>query len=334
MRNGRNKLESIAREARCSVPTVSRALRGQSVKPANRERIVAAMHRLNYGEFVQYKIGLVVPDSANPYFAELAFAFERELERYNAQVLITSSEGRVDREVKLIRRFLGLQVDGLIYVPTIHGSEGLLGLVAQGKLPVLVFDRKLAVGNFDFITVSSKTATLRAVQCLRAAGHTKVGYISGTKGTFTATERLQSFRDAASASGLQVEDAHIFDGEYSLESGKKIAEQLGVMDALSRPTAIMAANDLMAIGLIHGLLGKGWDVPGAMSVVGFDNIEWSQWTNPALATIAQPLNGMVSQASERLIGRIEATKAFPLPPETYTADATFLHRASVAEHKK
>lgn len=332
MTKNRHKLQIIADEVGCSVPTVSRALNGKTVSRDNHQKIVEAMHRLNFGEFVQYRIGLIVPDSSNPYFSQLAFAFENELESRGAQVLITSADGRLDRELKLVNRFLGMRVDGLIYCPTSQGAQALLNLVADGNLPVLVFDRKISSGNFDFVTVNSRTGTLRAVDYLSVSGHCRIGYIKGLKDTFTAVERFESFVDAMAKNGLDVEDSWIFDGDYSLAAGLKAAERTLMMDPADRPTAILAANDLMAIGLMHRLQQEGWKLPEQMSVIGFDNIEWSAWTNPSLTTIAQPVKEVVRHASTSLMDRIAGRKGSGFdrtPPAIHTIEPKLMPRASV-----
>jgi DNA-binding LacI/PurR family transcriptional regulator len=330
----RNKLQAIADEAGCSVPTVSRALRGQRVAAANRERIIAAMQRLHFGEFVQYRLGLILPDSRNPYFSELAFAFETELERHDAQLFVTSAENQLEREIKLVSRFLSMQVDGLIYIPTAYGSDDLLNLVVQGKLPMLVFDRSVRVGNFDFVTVDSRIATARAIEYLIAFGHKRIGCVKGLQETHSAKERFRSYTDAMRANGLSPKDSWIIDGDFTILAGVKAAEKIIAMGETNRPTAILTANDLIAIGLMKRLHQEGWRLPEQMSIIGFDNIEWSEWTHPALTTIAQPVKELVRSASQILLERIAACKAKDdqlLLPSTYAVEPTLLTRNSVSQ---
>lgn len=293
MPRSKNKLKTIATKAGCSIPTVSRALRGMAVFGTNRDKIVQAMHALNYGAYVQFKIGLILPDTHNPFFSELAFAFEAEMERHDAQVLVTSAENSLEREVKLVQRFLALSVDGLIYVPTAQGSQALLTLLSESQLPVLVFDRRVVNGNFDFVTVDSAVGTLRAIDHLRSVGHSHIAYLKGQENTFPAQERFDLFLSAMTKHRLNVDQRWIFPGDFTLKSGVRAAELILKMRRADRPTAILTANDWSAIGLVHRLCEARWHIPADLSVIGFDNIEWSRWTNPPLTTISQPLKQMI-----------------------------------------
>jgi DNA-binding LacI/PurR family transcriptional regulator len=210
----------------------------------------------------------------------------------------------------------------------------MLNLVAEGNLPVLAFDRKVTSGNFDFVAVDSRAGTLRAVDYLVALGHRKLGYVKGLKDTFSANERFESFTEALSKHGLPLNVDWTFEGDYTVAAGTRAAEKLLTRAKNNLPTAMLTANDLIAIGLMQKLQEAGWTLPDEMSIVGFDNIQWSEWTYPSLTTIAQPMRAMVKHASEVLVQRIIASRARQQSrpdPTMYTVEPTLLVRTSVTE---
>jgi DNA-binding LacI/PurR family transcriptional regulator len=301
-----------------------------NVSTPTRDRVLSAMKQLGVGTPTPPLIGLIVPDSSNPYFSSICFKFEKYFEELGAHVLISSSEGRPDRELELVERFLSLQIKGLLYVPTHRSSAAFLRLVADGTLPVLVFDRKVQAGNFDFVAVNSRHGTLCAVDYLIAHGHRRIAYLKGLESTESARERFESFTDAMAQNRLDLVPEWQFDGDYTLSAGRACAERLLVMSKGERPTAILAANDLMAIGLMQRLQQEGWDIPSQLSVIGFDNIEWSEWVFPSLTTIAQPIPHLVREAARLLMQRVDETGP-RLEPRSIQIEPKLIPRASVAE---
>lgn len=326
------KIQDLADRARVSPATVSRVINGRPhVSREKQERVVQAMKAMGFPQ-EKALIALIVPDSSNPFFSDLAFAFEHVLEEYDAHLLVSSSEGRLDRELELVHRFRELKVRGLIYTSTGSGAGPILEMIAEG-FPVVVFDRRILSGNLDTVTVNSRHGTQCAVDYLFASGHRKIGYIKGLEGTETANERYESYCEAMSQNRLDP-GRWIFEGDYTLASGRSCAERLIEMDQLSRPTAILAANDLMAIGLMQRLQQEGWSLPRNLSVIGFDDIQWSQWVHPALTTIAQPISKLVREAASKLMKRAQEfdTGAHPRRrPETIEISPKLIPRESVAE---
>lgn len=307
------KLATVAAKARVSTATVSRVLNNKgTVAPDTRERVISVLreHHLSpAGKLV----GLLVPDSSNPFFAQLAFAFEREFELADVLVVVSSSEGKVERELEKLNRLKSINVDGLIFVSAGYSADTLPALVADRATPVLVFDRYLPVGNLDSVTVDSIEGTQLAVDYLVAYGHSKIGYLKGLPGTQTAEEREASYRAAMKKGSMEVNEDWVYPGDYTLAAGRVCAERLLSVDRQARPTAVLTANDVMAIGLLQRLQEERLQVPAELSVVGFDNILWGEWTTPALTTIAQPIHEMVHEAARLLLHRMASKAAVPEP---------------------
>jgi len=327
-------VEDIAALAKVSPVTVWRVMNNKpNISKATRERVLVAMRNLGTPLVDKTLVGLVIPNSDNPFFSDLAFQFEAAFEELDMHVLISSSDGKADREVKLIERFKAFGVKGLIYVPTGAGTETLLALIADGRMPCVGFDRRLkAAGNLDFVSVNSRHGTQSAVDYLFAQGHELIGYIKGLASTESAKERFESFRIAMDQNSLRIREDWIFEGDYSLAAGRSCAERLLQMPRDERPTAILAANDLMAISLMQRVQQGGWKLPDELSVIGFDNITWSGWVYPALTTIAQPIPLLVQEAVRLLAKRIAEfeSSATRLPATVREIEPKLIPRDSVA----
>jgi LacI family transcriptional regulator len=279
-------------------------------------------------------VGLIVPDASNPFFSELVFEFERALEEQGLHHLSSSSERRSDRELLLFKRLSGLGMRGLILITAGPSSDSLLSLIAGRRMPVVVCDRRVgAAANLDLVTVTSRQGMAAAIDHLAAYGHRRIGFLAGLAGTENARERLESFRSATATHAFELPPEWVFDGDFSLASGRACAERLVALAPAARPTAIVAANDLMAIGLMQHLQTRGWQLPRDLSVVGFDDIEWSEWTYPALTTLAQPVRKLVREAVRLLVARIheaEQKDERRAAPEIVELGTMLVPRASVA----
>lgn len=325
-------LSDIASRAGVSSPTVSRVFnRKKNVAPSTVERILTATRALGGGVPVTL-VGVIVPNSSNPFFAELGFQFESEFKAHGGYAIVSSSNEKPAEELRLIERFRALDVEGLVYVSTGEQSDTLLSLIADGTFPTLVLDRKVPAGNLDFVTVNSRKGTLSAVDYLVVHGHSRIGYLKGKPGTGTAEERLESFREAMAQNHQEPVEAWEFQGDYTPESGEACAERLLGLAPSERPTALLAANDLMAIGLMQRLQRQGWKLPEQLSVIGFDGIPWSKWVYPRLTTIEQPINQLVRESVRLLMRRIEETcqqSATRRPPEHRQVESRLIPRESV-----
>jgi len=342
-RTSQPTLEDISHHARVSKATVSRVFCNKAnVSEKTRTRVLEAARELGYG-VPKNLIALILPDASNPFFAQLGFMFEQVLEAEGYHLLTSSSEGRVNRELELIEHFKNLSVKGVIYISSGGHSSAIPSLVADGTIPVVVFDRKISAGNLDFVAVDSRHGTLCAVDYLVAFGHRRIAYLKGLEGTDTAQQRFDSFCEAMTKNGLAVVDDWVFSGDYTLSAGRSCAERLIALARTllksERPTAIMAANDMMAVGLMQRLQQEGWRLPADLSVIGFDNILWSEWVYPALTTIAQPIHQLVKVAIKLLTARIKenhdlapAAGAFcRAQPRREVLEPVLIPRASVVE---
>jgi LacI family transcriptional regulator, galactose operon repressor len=311
------RLDLIADRAGVSMATVSRVLNNKpNVSVDTRQRVLDVMRELSPLKVSSLVIGLVIPDHNNQFFTDTAFQFQQECDRRNTVLLVASSDGRADRELDIISRFITYSVDGIIFISAGTGqSKALLSTFAQEDMPpVLSFDR--GVENYDRVAGDSRNGTQQAVDHLVSYGHKTIGYIKGIEGTETAAERFESFEAAMDMAGLKIRKEWVFSGDYQPKGGRDCAEALLSMDAIERPTAILSANDLMAIALMQRLSEAGWCLPRDLSVIGFDGIPAASWVHPRLVTIAQKVSQLVPEALNLLLSRIaQRSSDAPVIPE-------------------
>ena len=327
-------LEDVAARTRRSKATVSRVLNNyDKVSEATRREVLRAVDELQCQSSVgRRRIGLIVPDPQNPYFSTMAYACDRECERYGTHLMISSSDGRAHRELDLLKHFTELEVDGIIFISAgRNNAETLLTLrhsPVKG-VPLVALDR--GPSHIDRVTTSTLRSVNESINCLVAYGHTDIGYIKGQAGTETADERVSSFCNAMSASGLGLKSNWISEGDYRVESGRRYAELLLGLRPEDRPTAVLAANDLMAIGLVTRLQCDGWRLPEDLSVIGFDGIPECTWIVPGLSTIQQPVTKLAHHAVSIVMKRIQEReqRLAPSEPMHIQMQTRFVPRQSI-----
>lgn len=297
--------KKVADEAKVSQAVLSRVLNGKpGVSEELRKRVYDAYFRLYKVQPPRGSVGFVIPDPCNPYFTDLAFRMVREFAAHSMKVLIASSEGSVEREIEVVTELRRANVNGLILVASGAGSDTLHTLLAEGS-PAVVLDRGLRSSTLDFVAVDTRPGIEEAVAHLVQAGHRRIGFIHGLADTQSASERFESFKSVMATADLTVDEGCVFPGDYTRDAGRTVAQQLSAMPPHTRPTAIMTANDLMAIGLMQQLQSIGWQLPRDLSVIGFDDIGCCQWVHPSLTSVAQPVAEIARYAAELLVARIE-----------------------------
>lgn len=312
--------------------TVSRVL-SNSPGPGNRLRqeVLVAARQLGYTGTPAGVVGLIIPDRHNPFFSGLGMLFQDALDGLGLQVVIGSSDGRPEREQRLVDRFRGVGLHGVIYVSAGSPSPTTLAALEQSNVPTVAFDRVVVAKNADLVSVKSSEGVRRAVDYLAACGHQSIGYIKGLDGTATAADREKGFVEAMELNRLEIRSGWVWNGDYQVGAGRACAAE--ILDARRPPTAVLAANDAMAIGLMQRLLEAGWSLPDQLSICGFDNIDACRWVSPTLTTVDQRLAVQVDLAVDLLTARIRAVSASPTasPEPTHLEVAPFLvPRASVS----
>ncbi len=322
----RPKIKDIAERAGVSVATVSRALSGSSlVTDETRQRINALARELNYRPNVSARnlrtrrsmsVLLVVRDVGNPFYLEILKGVEATAREAGYAVLMGNTENDPDREVEYFNMLRDGHADGMILMtgklpPPEPGESADLS-----HLPVVIALEMIEGSGFPHVQIDNVAAAEAAVDHLIALGHRRIAHIAGPLPEVMALHRRDGYRAAMKAAGLAVPEGYEVRGDYLLESGEACALDLFALP--EPPTAIFAANDEMAYGAIHALRRLGREVPGDVSVVGFDDLYLSKAFYPPLTTVSQPRADIGRTAMSQLLnvlsdGDVAAEPAIVLP---------------------
>jgi LacI family transcriptional regulator len=327
----RSTIRDVARTAGVSVGTVSHVLSGsRTVRPATRARVEAAIAALHYRPSTIARalnrrrtqtIGMVVPDVANPFFADLIREVEQAMADLDHAVVFGNSANDPERERRYLESFLSRRVDAAIVAVTAGSDLDLLRHVAA-EVPTVLVDRPVPVPA-DTVVGDNRGGLGLAVEHLVSLGHRRVGYLDGDPALGTARERRAGLEEALARHGL--EPAAASDGAFTLASGHEQA--LALLRAAGRPSAVCAGNDLLAMGLLKAAGELGVAVPEDMAVVGYDDIVYAAFTSPPLTTVRQPGRAMGEATARLLEARLRGETG---PPRAVTIEPELVVRASTA----
>ncbi|WP_299678728.1 LacI family DNA-binding transcriptional regulator [uncultured Roseobacter sp.] len=295
-------VKDVAREAGVSVGTVSKVLSNNTtVKTALRDRVLKAASDLNYRPNMAARalrtnkiniLGLVVPDITNPFFAQLALRIETEAADRGHTVMLTNSHDDAATEERQIAALLEQSPRGLIIAASNDSSARL----HRSDIRVVSLDRRFH--SSPLVSTDHAKGSERGAAHLIGLGHRRLAYLAGPQNTEVGRQRRLGFERCVARAGLSLE---VREGLFDYESGEQMARALLSGPAPQRPTAIAAASDQMAIGVLRAARDMEIPVPEALSVVGFDDITLAALVVPRLTTIAQPTERLAKEAVRRVL---------------------------------
>ena len=301
-------LKAIATLAGVSQATVSRVLNDKGpVAEGTHQKVLDAVRALGGGA-PRPIIGILVPDLSNQFFARLSFHLQTLLLKRGYLPVVLATHVVPGTNPLAPDLFLATDAVGVVHAAVDDVSDVAIADSVRGDLPMVLFAEVRSSGNADFISVDSAAAMLAAVHHLYDLGHEHVAFVEGIPAAQTAIERLRSFLAAAAELSLRVQRIR---GGYTFDGGIQAAKQIMAQPVPHRPTAVVAANDEMAFGAIQAFGGAGVDVPGEVSVVGYDNTPFARWTHPSVASVAPHRSALADRAVTLLLRRIEAVAETP-----------------------
>lgn len=285
-------IQEVAKRAAVSTATVSRTINGSDkVAPKTAERVRQAIKELNFypntnaralGSGRSRLYGLIISDITNPFFPELMRSFEEIAVESGQEVIVANTGYDPKRTEMCVRRMLERKVDG-VAIMTSEMSEHMVERLGQNRIPMVFLDTGVAGRATSNILLDYSRGINAAVSHLAGLGHKRIGFISGPKAFESTRMRTGAFLHALGQHGIAIRDEDLQEGNNHIDGGNLAMERL--LQSEQRPTAILASNDLMAIGAIGAIHGQGLTVPRDFSVMGFDDIEISASIYPALTTI-------------------------------------------------
>lgn len=315
--NRRPTMKDVAKHAKVSVSTVSYVLNNNGpVADDRRARILESMRVLHYEPNESARnlkrrsasaIGLVVPDLGNQFFALLAKGVERAASLQDVLVVLCNPETSEEAELSNARLLRSQRVDGVVYLTGFDESPA--SLIELTKIgPVVLVDERVPGLNLPSVLSEARRGAREIASHVFDNGHKNVAVISGPTALWTSEQRLAGYREACAGAGLDPDKLKVVAGDYRMHSGAILAEKLLSVSKAKRPTALLCANDLMAIGAMEYCKSAGLSVPEDVSIVGFDDIPIAGLLTPRLSTVRQPAEEMGFQAATLLINMIKVAR--------------------------
>lgn len=320
--SARVTIKDVARAAGVSVATVSRVLNASgAVAGETRDRIHRVAEELRFipndaarslSTRRTAMLGVLLPDLHGEFFSEVIRGLDQAAQARGFHLLLSSSHTVRDNVEAALRAMRG-RVDGVVVLSP-YVDLAVLAANLHDSVPAVLVNPPVESDEFDTLRVDNYGGAREMVRHLGAHGHRRIAMLCGPRHNFDAGERLRGYRAALEEMGIAPDPALELPGDFTDEAGYAAAE--AVLAADPRPTAVFAANDSMAIGLISGLRQAGVPVPGGVAVAGFDDIPICRYLTPPLSSVHVSISELGARAIEHLVRAVEAGSRHPRARET------------------
>lgn len=310
-------IKDIAAQTGVSIATVSHAFRNPGrVSDRTRIKVLEAAERLGYSPNHQAaslrtarsgNIVAIIPDITGSYNSRIIKGIERVAHSRGYSVLLGNTQGSEEREKEYAAMIKSRQADGIILMShRIPFKTDTLDTHGKGLPPIVNGSEFTGDEGIPSVLIDDRQAAIDAVTHLLDLGHRKIGVITGDMESTSSQRRLEGYHQAMQQAGLEAGDHHVIHGEYTMKGGERAA--LEILGKESQPTAIFCFSDEIAIGCVHSLRNHGIDVPGDISIVGFDDVPMAKYCAPPLTTIAQPAEDVGATCATILLDIIDGGK--------------------------
>jgi LacI family transcriptional regulator len=337
-RRGQSTMADVAKLAGVSPMTVSRVMNGKGlVRESTRRKVAEAVAALNYTPNQEarnlagskpIRVGFLYSNPSAAYLSEFLVGLLSQSGLNNVQLFVEKCEAG-QHEEEQARRLIGNGLDGIILPPPLCDSEAVIACVAQADIPAVV----VACGSPDermgAVNIDDFDAAYRMTRHLIALGHQRIGFVVGHPNQTASGRRLAGYRAAVEEKGADKSEELVVQGMFTYRSGLDAAEHLLGLEL--RPTAIFASNDDMAAAAVAVAHRLGLDVPGDLTVTGFDDSALATTIWPELTTVRQPIAEMARQSVQSLVRRVRALReGEEAPPERVPMEFELVRRQSDA----
>jgi LacI family transcriptional regulator len=330
-------ISDVAKRAGVSPVTVSRVInRAKHVNPTTRAKVQQAIKELGYVPSVVARslrsrrtniIGLMVPDITNSFWTALARGVEDSAQSHGYSVFLCNTDENPAKQTSCIEAFVGQRVDGIILAPHDSDAEN-LSLLRQRGTPSVVIDRCVHGWDVDSVCTDSVSGARVLVKHLIDLGHERIAMITGPLSTSTAEERVTGYCLALTEAGIPVDGALIKRGEFRSLSGEYLTYH--VLEDLPDVTAIFAANNTIAKGVIEAMAKRGRRIPEDMALVCYDDFADTAAIFPFMTAIVQPAYEMGANAVQLLFSRLDSD--MPIHPRHVALPTRLVKRYSCGRH--
>jgi len=305
-------IKDIAKKTGLGLATISSYLNGGNVREQNRIKIEKAIEELHYevnevARGLKTKrsriIGIIIPELNNIFCAEIITEVEDILRNHGYATMVCDCRTDEKREIEAIEFLKKRRVDGVIVMSSAKNGKHLQILKKSG-IPVVLIDRMLPDIDCDCVLVDNVQGAKYAVNQLLEYGHKNIGIITGPKDVYTAYERLVGYQEALRENNLDVVDSLIAYGDYTIAGGTMALRTL--VENNPDMSAVFVTNYEMTMGVIIEANELNLQIPNELSVIGFDNVEFSRACVPKLSIISQPTKEIAKKVSEIMLDRLES----------------------------
>ncbi len=329
-------IHDVSRIADVGIGTVSRVINDSpGVKPATRQRVLAAIDALHYSPNLIARsmisrrtgsIGVIVPFFTRPFFIEILRAVAAAISQAQRELVLYNIETSDQRDSYFRKLPKQRKVDGLLVI-SLPPDEAAAAAFKHAGMPVVLVDAYSPL--LTSLVVDNVEGAYQAVKCLIEHGHRRIGFINGIiEGNFRfnqANDRLIGLHRAIGEAGLLFEPELALTAEWDRQGGRRAALQL--LTRPDRPTAIFAASDIQAIGVLEAARSLNISVPGDLSLIGYDGIELSELME--LSTVQQPMSSMGELGVQKLIAQVEGSADGGPPPELIRLQPSLMLRRTI-----
>lgn len=298
-------IKDIAKLAGVSHATVSRVLNNSDlVSPNTRDKVLKVIEELDYSPDITAQmlrtkrsktVGLIFPDYLNPFYYKLLHSLEIEARVHDYQIIISSTG---DNNEDYIKNLVQRNIDGLIVCTYQYGKalSEYLNKISKQK-PVIFMDHYQYADSVNLVYSDGYRGIQATTQHLIESGHTRIGYVGSLDKYKVAKDRLNAYKNTLEDFNIPFRNEWLYQGDYSIESGKAAGKYF--LSCKSRPSAIVFANDAMAIGALKYFHSVGVSVPDDIAIIGYDDIDLCELVVPSLSSYRQPIE-LIAQSAMNL----------------------------------
>lgn len=314
-------IKDIAKEAGVSIATVSNVLNEKDfVNTVIRGRVKEVISKYNFRTNISASIlrkkiskliGIIVPDSSNLVFSQIGKEIENILAGYDYNVVICNSNYDIKKDINHINVLISRSIDGLIIIPS-KEDINIFQDIKNENIPIVVIDRAIEGLKADFVMSNDYNVMLEVIDYLSNLGHKRISYINREADLYHSIKRLQGYVD-----GLKKNNLNFFkelvtdDGGLSLQDGYHEMEKFLTMENKKKPTAIIAFNDIIAIGAIRAIKDNNFKIPEDFSILGFDNIFFDEYLETKLTSVTANKKEIAELTVKFLLKRINGDISEP-----------------------